>query len=76
MKIVIPGGSGQVGTILARALHGDGHDVVILSRRPAPCLWRVAEGDGVRPGPWVAELDACDVFMGVIRSGGLINYAA
>lgn len=76
MKIVIPGGSGQVGTILARALHGDGHDVVILSRRPAPCLWRVAEWDGVRLGPWVAELDACDVLMGVIRSGGWINYAA
>ncbi len=26
MKVVIPGGSGQVGTILARALHGAGHD--------------------------------------------------
>ena len=34
MKIVIPGGSGQVGTILARAFHADGHDVVVLSRRP------------------------------------------
>ena len=32
MKVVIPGGSGQVGTILARAFQEDGHDVVILSR--------------------------------------------
>ena len=32
MKIVIPGGSGQVGTILARAFHHGGHDVVVLSR--------------------------------------------
>jgi NAD dependent epimerase/dehydratase family enzyme len=39
MKIVIPGGSGQVGTILARAYHDLGHEVVILSRNTlrAPC---------------------------------------
>ena len=30
MKIVIPGGTGQVGTVLARAFHGDGHEVVVL----------------------------------------------
>jgi 2-polyprenyl-6-methoxyphenol hydroxylase-like FAD-dependent oxidoreductase len=40
MKIVIPGGSGQVGTILARAFHAGGHDVVVLSRRPHPSAWR------------------------------------
>ena len=34
MKIVIPGGSGQVGTILARAFHSEGHEVVVLSRSP------------------------------------------
>jgi NAD dependent epimerase/dehydratase family enzyme len=47
MKVVIPGGSGQVGTILARALHADGHDVVVLSRQPQGSLpWRVSEVDG------------------------------
>jgi uncharacterized protein YbjT (DUF2867 family) len=45
MKVVIPGGSGQVGTILARALHGDGHEVVVLSRRPDTSLGR-APRDG------------------------------
>ena len=34
MKIVIPGGSGQVGAILCRALAADGHEVVVLSRSP------------------------------------------
>ncbi len=29
MKIVIPGGSGQVGTVLARALHREHHEVVV-----------------------------------------------
>jgi hypothetical protein len=28
MKIVIPGGTGQVGTLLARAFVADGHEVV------------------------------------------------
>ena len=41
MKIVLPGGSGQVGTILARAFHADGHEVVVLSRAPTP-----ADGSG------------------------------
>ena len=34
MKVVIPGGSGQVGTILARHFHRQGHSVTVLSRNP------------------------------------------
>ena len=34
MKIVIPGGSGQVGGILARAFRARGDDVVVVSRSP------------------------------------------
>ena len=52
MKVVIPGGSGQVGTILARALHGDGHDVVILAREPQARPWRVVGWDGATLGSW------------------------
>jgi len=37
MKIVIPGGSGQVGMILSRAFHFAGHEVVVLSRNPQTC---------------------------------------
>lgn len=33
MKIVIPGGSGQVGTVLARAFSSRGDEVVVLSRQ-------------------------------------------
>ena len=63
MKIVIPGGSGQVGTILARALHGDGHHVVVLSRRPLTRPWRVLEWDGARLGAWRGEIDGSDVVI-------------
>jgi uncharacterized protein (TIGR01777 family) len=63
MKVVIPGGSGQVGTVLARALHHQGHDVVVLSRRPQPQPWRVAGWDGVSLGDWAQELNGCDAVI-------------
>jgi uncharacterized protein (TIGR01777 family) len=63
MRIVIPGGSGQVGTVLARALHGGGHDVVVLSRRPRPRAWRVVAWDGASAGDWQHEIDGCDVVI-------------
>ena len=63
LTIVIPGGSGQVGTILARAFHRDGHDVVVLSRRPAVRPWRVVLWDGATPGAWQREIDGSDVVI-------------
>ena len=63
MRIVIPGGSGQVGTVLARAFHGDGHDVVVLSRGPQRRPWRVVAWDGVTPGAWRCAIDGADVVI-------------
>ncbi|MEU4877681.1 TIGR01777 family oxidoreductase [Streptomyces sp. NPDC021608] len=61
MKIVLPGGTGQVGTVLRRALTAAGHEVVVLSRRPAghgEILW-----DGRTPGPWTEAVDGSDVVV-------------
>jgi uncharacterized protein len=63
MKVVIPGGSGQVGTILARALDNDGHDVVVLSRRPGTTRWRTIAWDGATMGAWATEIDGSDVVI-------------
>lgn len=63
MDIVIPGGSGQVGTLLARAFHHDGHRVVVFSRRPVPAPWRVEEWDARTIGPWAAALESADVVI-------------
>jgi len=63
MRIVIPGGSGQVGTILARAFHADGHDVVVLSRQLENRPWRVVTWDAVNLGAWRGELDGADVVI-------------
>jgi uncharacterized protein (TIGR01777 family) len=61
MKIVIPGGTGQVGAILDRAFTAAGHDVVILTRRPTGA--REVRWDGETQGAWTAEIDGSDVVV-------------
>jgi uncharacterized protein (TIGR01777 family) len=64
MKIVIPGGSGQVGQILGRAFQNDGHEVVILSRRiESNVAGRIVVWDGRSLGDWTKELEAADVVI-------------
>ena len=63
MRIVIPGGSGQVGTLLGRAFHAAGDDVVVLSRRPVPQPWRVVAWDGQTAAAWWKDLDGADVVI-------------
>ncbi|WP_338775315.1 TIGR01777 family oxidoreductase [Streptomyces sp. DG1A-41] len=61
MKIVIPGGTGQVGTVLKRALTAAGHDVAVLTRRPRrrdEVHW-----DGATLGQWAGEIDGSDVVV-------------
>ena len=63
MKIVIPGGSGQVGTMLARAWTAAGHTVVVLSRTPTTAAWRVMPWDASTLGAWISEIDGADVVV-------------
>jgi uncharacterized protein (TIGR01777 family) len=63
MKVIIPGGSGQVGTLLARAFHHAGHEVVILSRMPMKAAWRVMEWDAQTLGDWTTVIEGADVVI-------------
>jgi uncharacterized protein (TIGR01777 family) len=63
MKIVIPGGSGHLGTLLARAFHAQEHEVIVLSRRPAPAPWRTVGWDPPADGAWMRELDGAGVVI-------------
>jgi uncharacterized protein (TIGR01777 family) len=64
MKILIPGGSGQVGTVLARAFHQRGDEVVVLSRtQTSPLPWRVVNWDGETLGEWASEVERADVVI-------------
>jgi uncharacterized protein (TIGR01777 family) len=62
MKIVIPGGSGQVGQILCQAFTARGHEVVVLSRKDAADA-RVVAWDGRTLGPWAGEIDGAEVVV-------------
>ena len=72
LRIVIPGGSGQVGTILARHFHAEGHDVTVLSRSPKPAAWKTAAWDGETLDPsWTSLLEGADVVIHL--SGQSVN---
>jgi uncharacterized protein len=61
MKIVIPGGTGQIGASLTRAFAADGHEVVVLTRRPTrdgQVAW-----DGETLGKWAGAIDGSDVVI-------------
>lgn len=66
MKVVLPGGSGQVGTVLARWFHGRGDHVVVLSRSPAAAPWHTVAWDAQTEGPWVKELAGADVVINLV----------
>ena len=65
LRIVIPGGSGQVGQLLARHLAAQGHEVTVLSRTPQPVSqatpWRVVAWEESAQGNWVGEIEGSDV---------------
>jgi uncharacterized protein (TIGR01777 family) len=56
MKIVIPGGSGQVGRVLERHFASQGHEVMVVTRGPGPARW---DGRSLDP----ALLDGADVVV-------------
>lgn len=63
MKIIIPGGSGQVGTLLARSFHAEGHEVVVLSRSKIASDWGSAVWNSHTLGPWAETFEGADVVI-------------
>ena len=79
MKIVIPGGSGQVGTLLTRAFARDGHEVVVLGRGlggKGAGLARWVHWDAATIGPWAAEFDGADVVINLAGRSVDCRYTA
>ena len=61
MKIVIPGGTGNVGAVLERGLLAAGHRLTVLTRspsRPHHLHW-----DGRTVGPWAEAIDGADAVI-------------
>ncbi|SMD20846.1 TIGR01777 family oxidoreductase [Lentzea albidocapillata] len=70
MKIVIPGGTGQVGGVLTRAFRAAGHEVVIISRSGG-MRW-----DGHSLGRWADEIDGADVVVNLAGRSVSCRYTA
>jgi uncharacterized protein (TIGR01777 family) len=62
MKVVIPGGTGQIGALLVASFAERGHDVVVLSRKGATGA-RTVPWDGKTVGAWASEIDGADVVI-------------
>jgi uncharacterized protein (TIGR01777 family) len=77
MKIVIPGGSGQVGTVLATAFHERGDEVVVLSRtQSSDQPWRVVQWDGESRDDWASEFEGADVVINLAGQSVNCRYTA
>jgi uncharacterized protein len=64
VKLVVPGGSGQVGTLVARAFERAGDEVVVLSRGSRDGgPGRTVRWDGATVGDWTRELDGADAVL-------------
>jgi uncharacterized protein len=63
LHIVIPGGTGHIGTLLARHFHEQGHLVTVIARFPKACEWQMVHWDGLELGPWTDVLDGADVVI-------------
>ncbi|MFN0199259.1 MAG: TIGR01777 family oxidoreductase [Planctomycetaceae bacterium] len=81
MKIIIPGGTGQVGSILARDFLREGHEVVILSRKVQKAPFRVVRWDPAVESPppdseWVREFDGADAVINLAGKSVNCRYHA
>lgn len=76
LRIVIPGGSGHVGALLARHFHAQGYRVTVLSRTPRPMPWRVVAWDVSKPGPWIDDLEQSDVCINLTGKSVNCRYTA
>jgi uncharacterized protein len=76
LRIVIPGGNGQVGTVLSRHFHAQGHEVVVLARKPLPAPWRVISWDGKNSGQWTSEVENSDVVINLAGRSVNCRYTA
>ena len=72
-SIIISGGTGLIGSALARSLLADGHAVVILTRSSAPKApiagAQYAQWDGQRLGEWAAQLHGAAAVINLAGEG-------
>ncbi len=71
LRIAIPGGTGQIGQILARHFHEQGHSVTVIARHPRSTEWRSVAWNGYDLGDWTQAIDGADVVINL--AGHTVN---
>lgn len=62
-KIVIAGGTGQIGAMMARRYQENGDEVIVLGRTPRELPWGFAQWDGKTLGDWAEHVDGSDIVI-------------
>jgi hypothetical protein len=76
LRIVLPGGSGQVGQMLARHFQERGHHVTVLTRGPYAAPWLTVHWDGEHAGDWTQTLEGADVCINLAGRSVNCRYSA
>src|ERR1700679_3734222 len=76
LRIVLPGGSGQVGQALGRTLQQQGHHVTVLTRGPYSAPWQTVHWDGAAEGSWTDTLEGADVCINLAGKSVNCRYTA
>lgn len=80
MRIVLTGGTGQVGTVVARHFHAARHEVVVIARSGgagvASAPWRTVQWDGATLGEWAREIDGADIVINLAGRSVNCRYTA
>ena len=63
LRIVIPGGTGQIGQILARHFHEQGHEVTVIARHPRATEWKTLLWDAQELGDWTEAVEGADAVI-------------
>jgi NAD dependent epimerase/dehydratase family enzyme len=63
LRIVIPGGTGVLGSLLAHHFHSQGHIVSTITRYPKPGPGESVHWDAETIGHWTSSLDDADVVI-------------
>lgn len=68
LRIVIPGGTGVLGTLLARHFHGQGHVLSTITRFPKPGPGESVHWDSETIGHWAASFEEADIVINLAAS--------
>jgi uncharacterized protein len=63
LRVVLAGGTGLIGQLLARHFHEQGHRVTAIARHQVPSEWPIVIWNGYDLGDWANVLEGSDVVV-------------